>query len=130
MQSIQLFGLISQHNDWLATRQSLVAGNVANINTPGYKSRDLEPFESAMQAARMRLAVTKPGHMAPETTAATAAKNAEADETWEVYHSGSSVNVEQEMLKASQVSGAYSLNTNIVKAFHRMLLSSARPGGS
>ena len=129
MSSIHLFGLASQHNNWLSTRQALVAGNIANINTPAYKALDLQPFEEALESAKLQLMVSARGHMAfdPATTAATS--DTEDEKAWEVFHSGSNVVVEQELLKAGEISGAYSLNTNVVKAFHRMLLASARTGG-
>lgn len=128
MQPIQLFGLISQHNDWLATRQTVVASNIANANTPGYKALDLEPFEAAMLSAQLRMQATQPGHLAPEPLSAAAAKEAEDEDGWDVFHSGTSVSVEQELMKGGEVSRAYSLNTNITRAFHRMMLTSSRPG--
>jgi flagellar basal-body rod protein FlgB len=36
MQPIQLFELTSKQAHWLTVRQSVVAGNIANVNTPGY----------------------------------------------------------------------------------------------
>lgn len=129
MSPIPLFGLASQHNNWLSTRQALLAGNIANINTPGYKALDLQPFEAALNAARLRLTTTTQGHMDPDpaTTAATA--DAAGEQGWEVYHSGSNVSVEQELLKAGEINRGYTLNTNVVKAFHRMMLASAKTGG-
>ncbi len=35
-------------NRWLVVRQSTVAQNIANANTPGYKAVDVEPFEAAL----------------------------------------------------------------------------------
>ena len=128
MSSIHLFGLASQHNSWLSTRQALVAGNIANINTPAYKTLDLQPFEEALQSAKLRLTVSEQGHMAPNPATTSATSDAMRDEGWEVFHSGSNVSVEQELLKAGAINGAYTLNTNVVKAFHRMLLTSARTG--
>lgn len=128
MTSIELFGLASQHNKWLSQRQSLVAGNVANINTPAYKALDLQPFEASLESARLKLAVSEQGHMAPDPASTAAMSDATGELGWEVFHSGSSVVVEQELLKAGEVNRAYALNTNVLKAFHRMLLSSSRVG--
>jgi flagellar basal-body rod protein FlgB len=50
----------------------------------------------------------------------------QADSPWEVLHSGNSVSLEQEMIKAGDVNRDFSLNINIVKAFHRMLLASVK----
>ena len=129
MPSIQLFGLASQHNNWLSTRQTLLAGNVANINTPGYKALDLQPFEAVLESTKLQLTVSEQGHMAPEPAAVAAATDAEGEQGWEVFHSGSNVSVEQELLKAGEINRAYTLNTNTVKAFHRMLLASSKTGG-
>jgi flagellar basal-body rod protein FlgB len=47
-------------------RQVLIARNVANADTPGYRARDLQPFaqtyEDAAQAVPLR--TTRPGHLA------------------------------------------------------------------
>ena len=45
---------------------------------------------------------------------------------WETSHSGNSVSLEQELINAGDVNRAYRLNTGIAKAFHRMLLASAK----
>jgi flagellar basal-body rod protein FlgB len=36
--------------DWTAARQKLLASNIANLDTPGYKARDLD-FQSALLRA-------------------------------------------------------------------------------
>jgi flagellar basal-body rod protein FlgB len=129
MSSIHLFGLASQHNNWLSTRQALLAGNVANVNTPGYKAVDLQPFEAVLESTKMQLTVSQPGHMAVDPSVTAATSEAETEQGWEIFHSGGNVSVEQELLKASEINRAYTLNTNVVKAFHKMLMSSAKTGG-
>ena len=122
---IELFSLASQHNRWLSTRQAAIAGNVANADTVGYKAMDVEPFEAAMQQARLAMASTNPGHLAPAGGNANASP-VRSDAPWEVKHSGNSVSLEQELIKAGEVNRAYRLNTSIVKSFHRMILASAK----
>lgn len=48
---------------WLEARQKLVASNVANANTPGYKSRDLRPFSTEVLNNNVPLAVTNVSHI-------------------------------------------------------------------
>jgi flagellar basal-body rod protein FlgB len=43
-----------------------------------------------------------------------------------VVHSGNSVSLEQEMLKAGDINQDYSLNTAIIKSFHRMFMTSTK----
>jgi len=96
MPSIHLFGLASQHNNWLSTRQTLLAGNIANANTPAYKALDLQPFEAVLESTKLRLTVSEQGHMAPEPSVTAATSDAEGEQGWEVFHSGGNVSVEQE----------------------------------
>lgn len=127
MSSLYLFNIVSQHNQWLSARQSLIAGNIANVNTPGFKALDLEPFEAVLENTKLQMQATEPGHLTAEqgvTGAAEATKSA----TWDVFHSGNDVSIEQELLKAGEVSRSYSLNTNFLKTFNRMLISSAKGG--
>lgn len=125
MTAIHLFDVVSRRNQWLSVRQSTIASNIANANTPGYKSLDVEPFEKVLEATRLAVNATHPGHLsdgAPQATAVEVAKS----EPWETTHSGNSVSLEQELIKAGDVNRAYRLNTGIAKAFHRMLLASAK----
>ena len=41
---VNLFELAAKQAQWLSVRQSAIAGNVANVNTPGYHALDVEPF--------------------------------------------------------------------------------------
>ena len=88
-------------------RQSIVAANVANVDTPGYKARALH-FEAALQRANAvatgsgeRLAVTQEGHLpvagdpAPPRTHVTVS---EADGRVD----GNNVSLEREMATLAQ----------------------------
>jgi flagellar basal-body rod protein FlgB len=122
---LYLFELASSQARYLELRQSTIATNVANANTPGFKARDVEPFNKVLDGMPVRLATTAPSHMqlsaAESDTRATAKKD-----SWDVVHSGNSVSLEQEMIKGSDVSRDYAMNSAVVRSFHRMLLSSAK----
>ncbi|TMJ71147.1 MAG: flagellar basal body rod protein FlgB [Alphaproteobacteria bacterium] len=125
MTAIYLFNVVSRHNQWLAVRQSTIASNVANANTPGYKALDVDPFEKVLESTRLAMQATRLGHMI-DGGAKAAAIEARKSEPWETTHSGNSVSLEQELINAGDVNRAYRLNTGIAKAFHRMLLASAK----
>ena len=92
MTPIHLFNVVSQHNRWLSARQVTIAGNVANANTPGYKAVDVQPFEMAVDQARLAMTATQPAHMTPPDSAA-AATGVRNEEPWEVTHTGNSVSL-------------------------------------
>lgn len=125
MGPVHLFDLVSQHNKWLSVRQAAVAGNIANANTPGFKAVDTEPFEAVLSRTPLELAVTRPGHMKPTQTQVPVAEMRD-EEAWDVLHSGNTVVLEQELIKAGQVNRSFALNAGIIKAFHRMLVASAK----
>jgi flagellar basal-body rod protein FlgB len=125
MGPVHLFDLVSQHNKWLSVRQSAVAGNIANANTPGFKAVDTEPFEAVLNSMPLEMAATQAGHIAPPRPSMPVA-DVRNEEAWDIVHSGNSVVLEQEMIKAGEVNRSFALNAGITKAFHRMLMSSAR----
>lgn len=125
MEQVYLFGIASQRTSWLATRQTLVAENVANANTPGYKAKDLASFSEVLDSTRLDLVNSSKMHMA-SIGSASDGQDVVTETPWDVTHSGNSVSLEQEMLKAGEISRAYSLDTSVVKAFHRLLVMSVK----
>ncbi|HKZ95568.1 MAG TPA: flagellar basal body rod protein FlgB [Hyphomicrobiaceae bacterium] len=125
MDPVNLFAVASQHSRWLSVRQSTIAQNIANANTPGYKAADVTPFESTLAATQLTMTQTRPAHMAPTGRGPSDPETRE-DESWETMHSGNNVSLEQQLMKAGEVGGAYALNTGLVKAFHRMLMASSK----
>ena len=52
-QGVSLLGALQSRMGWLSDRQKLVAENVANGSTPGYKPKDLTPQDfSALVAGQ------------------------------------------------------------------------------
>ncbi|MEX6504964.1 flagellar basal body protein [Jiella sp. M17.18] len=125
MDQTYLFGLASRRASWLSNRQAVVAQNVANIDTPGYTTKDIAPFDDVMQATATRLSGTNSMHLASiamdDGGAAISDTNA-----WDVESTKKPVVMEQEMLKAGQISRDYSLDTSVIKAFNRMLLMTVK----
>lgn len=126
MEPIHLFDLASRQATYLATSQSVIADNVANANTPGFRAHAVQPFTDVLANTKLTLASTNPAHMLLTPADQQAATIGEDDKPWEVSESGNSVSLEQEMIKAGDVSRDFSLNTSLVKAFHGMLMASVR----
>lgn len=125
MQPLYLFGLASTQGRYLEIRQTAIAENVANVNTPGYKAVDVAPFSAVYDSAGSQMAMTHADDISPDLFDLAAISTKETT-PWEVSYSGNSVSLEQEMLKADEVNRDYSMNMAVSTAFNRMLATSVK----
>jgi flagellar basal-body rod protein FlgB len=122
---VYLFRLTAAHADWAATRQVMIAGNIANANTPGYLSMDVKPFQDVMSETGMVMARTTAGHISPDAEARIAGGRVTGSD---VISSGNPVSLDQELVKSDEVNRAFSLDNNIARAFNRMVMATLRSG--
>jgi flagellar basal-body rod protein FlgB len=99
------------------TRQKLLAENVANADSPGYKPRDLKPFDMMLAAQRANVtgstgpARTDPRHLGGGASGGGA--DTKRSTPFETTGSGNSVNLEDEMMKMSQNNSDYQMATTL-----------------
>lgn len=122
---IQLFELASRQAEWLSVRQSVIAGNIANANTPAFRAKDVTPFQSVLETTGARMAATHPAHFT-ETEMASNVIETKPTEEIGVQESGNTVGLAEEMMKQGQIKREFELNAGLVKAFHRMMLMTVR----
>jgi flagellar basal-body rod protein FlgB len=132
----KMVGLLERLLDVASHRQSLIAANIANVDTPGYYTRDLD-FEKAMAVADRalegrgpRLEGLRPGHL-PGPGALDLA-------SYEFEPSGlvrrndlNNVSVDREMLALARTAGRYSAAVEILRkrfALLRYALTEGRSG--
>jgi flagellar basal-body rod protein FlgB len=123
MQTLPLFDLASRQAHWLAARQSAVASNIANVNTPDYLSVDVAPFKEVLANHSSSLKATSARHFQMDGSAAAMSGPQNSSET---FSAGAAVDIESELMKEGEVHKAFELNTAIVKSFHRMIMSAVR----
>lgn len=123
--SIYLFQVASQKADWLSVRQTTVAGNVANANTPGYRAVDIEPFSAVLGTSPLAMSVTNSADLA--VPGAGRDPFIEVDENpIEQTVSGNTVNLEEEMVRLGEVTRDFNMTANIQRAFHQFMLSALK----
>lgn len=118
--SLPLFNLMKTKMNYLSARQTVLARNVANADTPGYKVKDITaPDFSKILAGTQRnsarnlpLAVTHAGHIAPIADIG-ASKEFEAKKTDELNPDGNNVSVEEEMSKIAENQSQYTMALNL-----------------
>ena len=123
MQPIQLFNLASRQAEWLSVRQEVVAGNIANANTPSFKSKDVTPFEAVLDRTYTPMARTNPAHFASNDLSEDIdLTDSELNNEIGIQESGNTVSLSQELSKTGEIKRQYELSTGLVKSFHSMML--------
>jgi flagellar basal-body rod protein FlgB len=104
---IPLFSMLRTRMQWHQERQKVLAENVANADTPNFRTRDLKPLDfgsqvlgSQVQAAgQVRVASTNPAHITG--SAGNSAFATGGNSKYDVKPAGNAVNLEDEMMKVA-----------------------------
>lgn len=134
LEDLQLFSMAQKTMDWLARRQSVLAENVANANTPGYRGKDLKPlsFKDTLSqpATTVQAAVTNPVHVAATIEKPLANDTAKDRRPEESKPDGNTVLLEEQMEKIGQVKSRYELAASLFQKNLGMIKTAIGRGGS
>lgn len=99
MKSTNLQNLVSAMASHAAQRHAVIAENIANSDTPGYKAKDLQPFSEVFHDSQMS---TKP----IDTSSFSVIESGGGD----AYSpNGNSVSLEEEMMKSAETQNDHAL---------------------
>ncbi|WP_026190689.1 flagellar basal body rod protein FlgB [Methylobacterium sp. WSM2598] len=122
---LPLVSMLRNRMQWHQTRQKVLAENVANANTPGFKARDLrapvfQPDGSVAASGLPGIGVerTSPLHMAG--TGFTPSED-RTRTRFDVVPSGNAVSLEDEMLKAADNQADYQLAASLYQKSLQLL---------
>jgi flagellar basal-body rod protein FlgB len=128
---LQIFSKFVQHMSWLGERQKVLAQNIANVDTPGYKARDIRPFEfrppGAAGAGRLGMAQSSPAHSVG--TDQSLAQGGLTVKQKETTQSGNSVTLDHELMKSADTAMDYQLVTSLYRKQIGMIRSVLTRGG-
>jgi flagellar basal-body rod protein FlgB len=120
-----LFALAERRLAWADRRQSVLAQNVANADTPGYQPRDVAPFMAALQTAAITLAGADGASLAGTASegllGASKPSGREPD--------GNAVSLDQELTKIADTDTTQSLVTAIYKSYLGLFRTALGQGG-
>jgi flagellar basal-body rod protein FlgB len=97
--------------NYLTARQSVIAGNIANADTPGYAARDLLASKTGATSSAFGMLLTQAGHVGGKTFVKPA--GTVVQDTRFLQQNGNSVRLDQELLKQQQTSLDYRLMTQL-----------------
>lgn len=102
-------------------RQSVIARNVANADTPGYQTRDVRDFTETYRKAdgSMPLRTTRAGHLPAMDTPLATPEVVKGQGVGEP--NGNSVSLEEEMMKAAEVKSKHDLALAVYRSSLKVL---------
>lgn len=133
LQGLALFRQLEQKIHWLSARQSVLAENIANANTPGYRSRDLKPFSFAQHlelGEALPMQVTRVGHMGGGTGASPIPVTQRDRFAVETSPDGNQVSLEDQLAKVGETGMEYQMITNLYRKHVGMIKTAIGRGGN
>ncbi|MCP5037099.1 MAG: FlgB family protein [Rhodobacteraceae bacterium] len=108
-----------------AARQSAIAQNVANADTPGYRARDLAPFSQTYQTqGGDSMRTTRAGHVLAGESSPASLRVGEAHRAGAISPNGNNVSLETEMMMAAEVQRDHELALTVYRSSLSILRSS------
>lgn len=101
---IQMASAMARH---AAARHRVIAENVANADTPGYRARDVQEFSSYVNEAFKPRATRVGHHGAPTVRNAAFRPEQFRDPSIDASANGNSVSIESEMVRAVEAQGQH-----------------------
>lgn len=119
LNKVSLFGMMKQRLAWLGQRQQVLAQNIANADTPGYRPRDLEPLEFqgmvTRQLAPVGVQKTHGDHLGGRPVKPAPFDDQVNRRPYETAPAGNAVVLEEQMAKVSETSMAHRLTTELYR---------------
>ena len=116
---IGLFSLAERRLAWVDKRQALLSQNIANADTPGYRSKDLSPF--AAQLGRLALSPSGGGSTSFATSLSTSGEG--TDLAHERAVDGNAVGLEDQLAKVADADGTQQLVTGLYHKYMGMFMT-------
>ena len=135
VEDIPLLGMLKANLAFNERRQSLIATNVANADTPGFIPADLKEFEVNLSAPAAgsrvspALVLTNPSHIATAVQTQSV-WTAETKPDSEVRLDGNGVVLEEQMMKANDTQGDFVAGIGLYQRSLELLHTALKKPGS
>ena len=117
--NLPMFQALREKMQWHQQRQSVLAENVANADTPGYRSQDLKPFtfsglvSAERDSGSIKPVVTQAGHITSSGIAGSHNVKTLQAGSFERTPNGNSVVLEEQMMKIAENQMDYQTATSL-----------------
>ncbi len=119
-----LFDLLERKLNWISARQHVVAQNISNADTPGYRPKDMAPFSAMLDTFDVSPVRTNPLHLAGYSPSGTAPQQATAERAPD----GNAVGLEDQLTKVADNENMQAMTSNLWKTYMGMFMTALGHG--
>lgn len=120
---IKLFSMMKTRMDYLGERQDVLSQNVANVDTPRYRPKDLKELDfenmAMSESRRLKLRATSPSHTQPKERVDDFRVERQK-KTYETTPMKNEVVIEEQLMKMAETKLQYETTTNLYKKMSDM----------
>jgi len=117
LNGITLFAMAKKRLNWLGQRQEVLAQNIANADTPKYRSKDLKAFNFKellrRESAQLNMAANSSNHLSGRQKRIRDFAEDHNKKPFETTPAGNSVVLEEQMAKVGETGASYKMTTNL-----------------
>jgi flagellar basal-body rod protein FlgB len=124
--SPDLMQMLTGQMRYSAERQKVLAQNISNIDTPGYKAKDVKQpdfaklVEGESTGGGLAMRTTSPKHFGGNLGGSGVFRIEEAHSGSETSPNGNSVSLEDQMAKVSDTGAQYEISSSLYKKFTQL----------
>lgn len=108
-----LFQVAEKRLAWVDQRQKVLAQNVANADTPGWKPRDIGAFAKQLERAGTGLVRTDPLHLRPAVPTGGTAQPVKGERAPD----GNGVSLDEQLAAIADTESAHDLTSDLYKKY-------------
>mgnify|MGYP001161161402 FL=1 len=122
--NMAIFQAVKKRLNWLGQRQEVLAQNIANADTPNYRSKDLKPYNFRellrRESAQLNMDATGGNHLAGRQKRIRDYASKEG-KPFETAPAGNNVILEEQMAKIGETGSSYKMTTGLYKKHLNMI---------
>ena len=125
LDKLSFFAMAKKRLAWLTQRQEVLAQNISNADTPGYRAKDLEPFAFERlvkrESMQINMDVTEKGHLDGRRKRIRDFSEKAERKPFETAPAGNAVILEEQMGKLNETSASHKLTVQLYNKQLKMI---------
>lgn len=132
LSNLALFKQIGKKMGWLTQRENVIAQNIANADTPGFRALEISPLSFKDQVgAKLQPTTTSAAHMVSAASGKPGDSKVNPEKKpWEITPSNNGVVLEEQMMKSANTANDYQLMLNLYRKNVSLLRTALGRGGA